>query len=131
MAKGSLVCTQCGTVGDIARSTKGSFLIELILWLCFLIPGLIYSVWRLTTRAKVCRCCGSSTLVPVDSPVGRKLARQTRASTFLLDPSKTTVHISVPAGGGVSYCGQQFYQGSVVKESTLPFCQKCVSARSA
>lgn len=76
MSKAKLVCTQCGTVGNGQSSTRGSFLIELLLWLCFIIPGLIYSLWRLTTRAKVCGSCGATTLVPVDSPVGRKLAPQ-------------------------------------------------------
>jgi hypothetical protein len=68
------ICTTCGTQGDGKTVTRGSIFIELILWVCFLIPGLIYSVWRLTTRRKACRACGSSALVPLDSPVGRKMA---------------------------------------------------------
>lgn len=68
-----MVCTACGTAGDPVRETKGSFLIELFLWLCFLAPGIIYSLWRLTTRYDACRSCKAATLVPVDSPVGRKL----------------------------------------------------------
>jgi hypothetical protein len=70
---GSVICSACGTRGESKTHTRGSFAIELILWLCFIIPGLIYSVWRLTSRRKVCRACGSSDLVPVNSPRGRKL----------------------------------------------------------
>ena len=68
------VCKDCGTVvAKPARVTKGSFLIEVILWLCFLVPGLIYSLWRLSTRKDACRACHSTNLVPTDSPMGRQI----------------------------------------------------------
>lgn len=68
------ICTECGTAGKPKRVTRGSILIEIILWLCFLIPGLIYSVWRLTTRHDACGACGSRNMVPLSSPRGKKLA---------------------------------------------------------
>jgi hypothetical protein len=67
------VCTACGSVGRPERVTKGSFLIELALWLFFLLPGLIYSLWRMTSKHWACRQCGSPSLVPANSPVGQKL----------------------------------------------------------
>ena len=42
----SMYCPHCGVTGMPRKVTKGSFGIELILWLFFLLPGLIYSVWR-------------------------------------------------------------------------------------
>jgi hypothetical protein len=69
---GTLVCTQCGCTGTESH-TKGSFLIELILWLFFCIPGVIYSIWRLTTRGQVCSACKSDRLVPASSPAGQNL----------------------------------------------------------
>lgn len=68
------VCKDCGTVGPTERVTKGSIWIEIILWLCFLIPGFLYSVWRLTSRHDACATCGSKNMVPLDSPIGRKVA---------------------------------------------------------
>ncbi len=53
--------------------TSGSIAIEIVLWLAFLIPGLIYSIWRLTTRRDACAACGSAELVPENSPRGREL----------------------------------------------------------
>ena len=67
-----MLCTTCGTVRKPKTSTPGSFVIEVILWLCFLIPGLIYSIWRISSRKKLCAVCGSGALVPPDSPVARK-----------------------------------------------------------
>lgn len=67
------VCTACGHVGPTQTVTKGSIWIEIVLWCCFLAPGLIYSIWRHTTRRSGCSACGAEQLVPVDSPVGKKL----------------------------------------------------------
>ena len=47
--------------------------VELILWLCFLVPGLIYSVWRMSSYRATCPSCGSENLVPLDSPNGKKI----------------------------------------------------------
>ena len=71
-----LICTECGQVGAPRTHTRGSILIEIVLWLCLLVPGLIYSLWRLTTRQQVCRACGGPTLIPMDSPRGRQLLQQ-------------------------------------------------------
>lgn len=64
-------CTTCGTVAKPKSVTRGSVWLELVLWLMFIIPGLLYSIWRLTTRHHACRACGAQTLVPVDSPVAK------------------------------------------------------------
>ncbi|WP_156116750.1 YqaE/Pmp3 family membrane protein [Massilia sp. 9096] len=70
------VCRDCGTTGHTKRVTRGSLLIEIVLWLCFLVPGLIYSLWRISTRYNACRACGSRHVVPLNSPVGAKLAAE-------------------------------------------------------
>ncbi len=72
------VCSSCGTVGNTKKVTKGSFFIEIILWIFFIIPGLIYTIWRLTSRYNSCAVCNSTNLVPVDSPVGQKLINQNK-----------------------------------------------------
>ena len=72
MAK-ELVCTSCGYIGKPKRITKGNIGIEIILWLTFIIPGLIYSLWRLSSRYDGCAKCKNATLVPKDSPVGQKM----------------------------------------------------------
>lgn len=68
-----LVCNECGYVGSTKKGVKGSLGIELVLWLLMIFPGLIYSIWRLSTKHKVCAQCGSTSLIPVDSPRGKKL----------------------------------------------------------
>jgi hypothetical protein len=72
MAK-TLVCTQCGFVGQSSQATRGNGLIEIVLWLTFIIPGLIYSIWRRSSPPSVCSQCKSQSLIPVDSPRAKKI----------------------------------------------------------
>jgi hypothetical protein len=74
--RGAKYCQRCGTVATPTRRTKGSFLIEVFLWLMLLIPGLIYSLWRLTSKAWVCPKCGSEDIIPLDSPKARAALEQ-------------------------------------------------------
>lgn len=64
------VCTNCFYVGNGVKHTPGSFLIELVLWLCFFVPGIIYSIWRLSARTEVCPLCGAADMIPAGSPRG-------------------------------------------------------------
>jgi hypothetical protein len=70
------ICKTCGHVGFPKTITKGSFFMEVILWLFFLLPGLIYSIWRLTSKEDVCPKCKNATMIPVDTPIGEKLLKE-------------------------------------------------------
>ncbi len=72
---GEYVCTACGHIANPRRITKGSLLIEIALWFFLIIPGLIYSLWRLTSRHSACPVCGSSATIPIDTPKGRELLK--------------------------------------------------------
>ena len=67
------VCTVCFSSVYPKLSTYGSFIIEVILWFFFLVPGLIYTLWRITTRHTRCPVCGSHLIIPADSPRGKVL----------------------------------------------------------
>ena len=71
-----LICRDCGTLGNTRAVVKGHFAIELALWIFFIIPGLIYTIWRLTNKDNICASCGSANLIPVDSPMGAKLLQE-------------------------------------------------------
>lgn len=71
----SRYCRNCGSIAKPRKHTPGSFLIEIVLWCCFLVPGVIYSLWRLSARREVCAKCGAGNLIPPDSPnaqIGRQ-----------------------------------------------------------
>ena|SRR5258708_3423557 len=68
-----LVCTQCGYTGSSSSAVKGSGGVEILLWFFFLVPGLIYSVWRSSSRHSICPKCGNPNLIPIDSPKAQKI----------------------------------------------------------
>lgn len=65
-------CQDCGALTAGVTRARGSTLVELILWLTFLLPGLIYSVWRLSTKHEACEYCHSPRLIPSNSPRARQ-----------------------------------------------------------
>lgn len=75
------ICTSCGSTVSPKSHTKGSIWIEIVLWLAFIIPGLIYSIWRLSSKQDVCPVCKKPTLIPLSSPAGQKYAREFGQST--------------------------------------------------
>lgn len=85
------VCTSCGFYGAGKTAIKGNGAIEIILWLCFLIPGLIYSIWRSTSRHKVCPMCKNATLVPDHTPIGRKMIREYNIDTSIVPVDEGTL----------------------------------------
>lgn len=73
----SLICKNCGFVGKPDVSNRGTFCLEIVLWLCFVIPGLIYTAWRTSSPSiELCPSCKAPNMIPIDSPAGRKIAAE-------------------------------------------------------
>lgn len=71
-----MYCKTCGHSGPTKIKTPGNLAIEIVLWLLLIVPGVIYSVWRISTRKPSCTACGSTDLVPPDSPVAIAARKQ-------------------------------------------------------
>ena len=71
-----LVCTACGHVGSSKTIANDHFALEVVFWLCFLIPGFIYPVWRHTSRYGVCRVCGKQNLSPKTAQIAQKFLEE-------------------------------------------------------
>ncbi|NOR25444.1 MAG: hypothetical protein GQ542_13860 [Desulforhopalus sp.] len=63
--------------------------VEIILWLLFLVPGLIYSIWRRTGRYYACPNCGTPGMVPSGSPMGKHLLTEKQQVTTKVEDTKT------------------------------------------
>jgi DNA-directed RNA polymerase subunit RPC12/RpoP len=59
-----LKCTLCGHKTTDPKM-KGNGWIEIILWLCYIVPGLIYSIWRRSGTQNICPICDKDTLIPM------------------------------------------------------------------
>jgi hypothetical protein len=75
MAK-PVICSACGTVAKPKSYMQGSLIVEIFAWCLMLFPGFLYSLWRLTTKRKGCRACGSNEIAPLNTPRGRALLAQ-------------------------------------------------------
>lgn len=76
-----MLCKHCYYVGKPTTDVKGSMLIELALWLFFIVPGLIYSLWRLTTKQKVCPSCRTAGMIPITTPAAQVILGQLSKAT--------------------------------------------------
>jgi len=76
VARQGMYCKKCGNVGPTKAIMKGSFAMELVLWIFFLLPGLVYSIWRLTTKGRGCSVCGSEDVIPANASLAKNNTSQ-------------------------------------------------------
>jgi hypothetical protein len=66
-----VLCQDCDFVGQPALIKPGSVGREIVLWICLIVPGLVYSIWRFSSRYEGCANCGSRRIVPSDSDAAK------------------------------------------------------------
>jgi len=70
-------CTTCEYEGKHKNYTKGSLMIEIALWLLFIFPGVIYTIWRNTSgKYKGCPDCKSESVVELKRWNKRQLMKE-------------------------------------------------------
>jgi uncharacterized OB-fold protein len=67
------ICPVCGYKGKAILKLKGKTSVEIFLWVLFIVPGFVYSVWRNAGASYGCPQCFSDTMVPMYSPEGQKI----------------------------------------------------------
>lgn len=58
-------CTRCGHRGQPFRYARGARDFEIILWVLGILPGVVYSLWRRSTRFEGCPKCRSNGMIPL------------------------------------------------------------------
>lgn len=69
-------CPNCGNVGK--GTVRGSLAITLLLLCFFILPGIIYELWRESGGRRKCKVCGANGMIPADSPNAQKLMAQSK-----------------------------------------------------
>lgn len=77
MKKTNIECPNCKYEGEGKYITKGSFAVEVVLWLLFLLPGIVYSVWRLSSRICTCPRCRFENVI-IDENKTKTLSKPSR-----------------------------------------------------
>ena len=68
------ICTKCRSTSRPKTVMPGSPPIELLLYMFFILPGMLYSAWRhKARRADRCAACASDAMIPLDTPEGERL----------------------------------------------------------
>jgi hypothetical protein len=67
-------CAHCGFRGQPYRFVPGSLLLEVLLWLFFIFPGIIYTGMRRTKAYYGCPRCRTPNMIPLNTPVGQRIA---------------------------------------------------------
>lgn len=73
MKKKDIACLKCEYVGKPKLKVKGNLAVEIFLWLFFLLPGILYTLWRSASAYYGCPICGSDSTVPLTSPRGEQI----------------------------------------------------------
>jgi predicted RNA-binding Zn-ribbon protein involved in translation (DUF1610 family) len=58
-------CPNCNWKGIPAVVAPGNIAVEILLWIFFIIPGLIYSVWRMASKYEACPKCKNRNIVQI------------------------------------------------------------------
>ena len=65
-------CISCRTCGHIGWSKpRGNFLVTIVLAFLFILPALLYEIWRRTSLG-ICESCASKMVVPSHACVANK-----------------------------------------------------------
>lgn len=109
-------CTQCHTTGEFNFSYAFGGLAELVAWLIFiaismmvtwlaLVPAVLISLWRFSSKKKICASCGSQNIIPSDSPaaIQNRSEHETMACPFCAEPIKKAATLC-------KHCGKELPQ---------------------
>lgn len=68
-----MFCKECYEVAVPKTVTPGYFIIELVAWCFMVLPGLLYTMYRISNKKKVCAHCGSESVIKADSFLAKKM----------------------------------------------------------
>jgi hypothetical protein len=71
-----IICRNCGNIGFSKEVIKGSLWITIILLFFYILPGIIYEIWRGTTKVFCCPKCNSQSIIPANTPAARKIEEE-------------------------------------------------------
>ena len=81
------VCMDCGCQRDPINAKRGLLVIELFMWLLYIFPGVIYSIWRRVRKQQVCPNCRNPSVVLTSSSRAMGMLRLMRAFSGSLNAS--------------------------------------------
>jgi len=69
------LCLECGCQREPIMANRGMLIIELFMWLLYILPGVIYSIWRRVRKQEICPNCRTPSVVLTSSSRAMKMMR--------------------------------------------------------
>ena len=83
------VCMECGCQRDPINANRGLWVIEIFMWLLYILPGVIYSIWRRVRKQQVCPNCQYPSVVLTSSSRAMGMMRMMRTFSQPLRANST------------------------------------------
>lgn len=69
------ICMECGCQRDPVNAKRGLLVIEIFMWFLYIVPGVIYSIWRRVRTQRVCPNCRNPSVVLTSSSRAMRMMR--------------------------------------------------------
>ena len=69
------LCLECGCQREPVMANRGMLIIELFMWLLYILPGVIYSIWRRVRKQEICPNCRTPSVVLTSSSRAMNMMR--------------------------------------------------------
>jgi hypothetical protein len=66
-------CRNCGHVGSPLSLRRGSRILECLLYVLVVVPGVAYTLWRKRSQYLACAQCRGTQLMAADSPLAQAI----------------------------------------------------------
>ncbi len=95
------LCMECGCQRDPIQAKRGFLVVELFMWLLYILPGVIYSIWRRVRTQQICSNCRTPSIVLTSSSRAMGMMRMLKAfspssSPIATHPQSSSSHKPVP-----------------------------------
>ena len=84
------ICMECGCQRDPIIAKRGFLVIEIFMWFLYILPGVIYSIWRRVRTQEVCPKCQTPSIVLMSSSRAMGMMRLLKA--YPPSPSPVSTH---------------------------------------
>ena len=98
------LCTECGCQRDPINAKRGLLVIEIFMWLLYILPGVIYSIWRRVRTLQVCPKCRNPSIILTSSTRAMEMRRLLKAFS---QPSMTNSKNPKPNSSQKPASGEQ------------------------
>lgn len=114
------VCKNCEEIGQVTEKMPGNGWVEIVLYLFWIAPGIVYSVWRRKSKKQVCGSCGSDQLVAAKTRAGQQIIAA-QISSFKIAKNEAQFQTKKPTFGKLTAGLLGFFAATFLAQGVVMF----------